>query len=412
MEETNNNVSNVLNDEEVKIIGEELQEEIKGTDLEKIAELPSNQGVEEVPEENREAGEQKMMQVMVDPNTGEHKLVGPAVDDYDETFEEMCERLEKTNFDFKLDPVSEKDLLDFIANSKENSNIFAQLINEDPEIGLSADAIQQLMQVVNRKINREDFNVYKALPEEIQTMIDKYALQSGIPVIANEGRRFRNELADYLITDFVQGISTEKAVYDFNKEMENMMKESEKEISQITNDYILERNKLLRERIEAIDEEKEPEKRQRGMEMLAQIDEAYNLTKLKEFAKKCKIKKFDLEKPNRIYESLLSKYRESKYNIYDINLAKPILYRHLNQNGGEEEYSANDIHAFLICFCKQCLNMKVDNALENLYMYNVIFNIIWLDIKKKAQNEEEYQDGFLANVKEVIENLRQRNSSL
>ena len=125
-----------------------------------------------------------------------------------------------------------------------------------------------------------------------------------------------------------------------------------------------------------------------------------------------------MEKPSRIFETLLSKYRESSYNIYDINLTRPILYRHLNADK-IDEFSDKDVNAFLICFCKQCLNKKSEIATDNLYMYNVIFNIIWLDLQNRSSNSENldensqlYSDGFLNNVKEIIYNLRERNSSL
>ena len=407
--------STKLTEEQYKEILDATQESIdslKGTPLGNLMDMPSNHGVEEVPEEERKPGEHKMMNVMVDPNTGEHKVIGPHNSDEDtETFEEMCERLEKTDFDFEIEPISEKDLIDYISKT-ENNSILAEMIEKDPDVNLKADTVQKLLQVVNRRINKENFNVYKELPEESQNLINQYMIKSGIPILAVEGKRIRNELAENLIEDFVQGVSTDRAIYDFNKEFENMMMESQKMVSEITNDYILERNRKLRERIESIDPEKEPEKREKGLQILEAIDEAYNLTKLKEFSKRCKIKKIELEKPNRIFDQFLDKYRESKYNIYDIKLTRPILFRHLNEVE-PDGYTDRDINALLLCFCKQCLNMKAESTLENLYMYNMIFNIIWLDIKKKAQkvdtNGELYIDGYLNNIIEVIENLRERN---
>ena len=421
MENKNNTeIFTQLTEEQINEINKISQESIEGTIVEEIQNFPSNNGVEEVPEENREKGEFKRMNVMVDPNSGEQKIIPSSnssvgLED-EETFEEMCERLEKTDYDFSLDPVTEKDVLEFLSKTdKESSSILADLVNNDKEIDISAQDVQKLLSVVNRKLEKEDFNVYRELPRSIQTKIDEYIIKSGIPINALDGRRIRNEMADVIISDFARNIVTEKSVYDFNREMENMVKLADSEMSKITCDYIINRNRMLRERIE---KEEDPKKKENGMKFLEAIDESYNLDGLKLFSTKCKIKKFDLEKPSRIFETLLSKYRESSYNIYDINLTRPILYRHLNADK-TDEFNDKDVNAFLICFCKQCLNKKSEIATDNLYMYNVIFNIIWLDLQNRSSNSENldensqlYSDGFLNNVKEIIYNLRERNSSL
>ena len=91
------------------------------------------------------------------------------------------------------------------------------------------------------------------------------------------------------------------------------------------------------------------------MEILDAIDEAKNLTKLKEFAKKTKIRSIDLEKPNRVFDRFLNKYRNSSNNIYDIHMGLTVLSRHL------EGYSNDMVRAFFILFCKQVQNYDIDN---------------------------------------------------
>lgn len=393
--------NNIITDEQVNDIAQQLDDEIKGTDLEKIAQFPSNQGKEETDSEDRETGESKSMMVKIDPNTGEHKIIGQADNlDDDETFEEMCERIK--NSDLKLDfaPITEKELVSYIASNKDSS-----MINEIAnDVDLSADTIKGLLEIVNRKINREEFNVYKAFPDEIKSMVDKYLVSMQVPACSTQGKQFRNMISEQLISEFVTNINIDRTMHDFNKELEDLFTKGSSELADSIIGYTEERNKKYREYAEQMQDE---EKKEKVNQILDQIDEAYNLTNLKQFASRCKIKKFDLEKPNKVYKYFLQKYAESSYNIYDINMARPILYRNINPED-KEEYTSNDIDAFFICFCKQCMNMKPEIVTEHAYMYYVIYNIVLMDMNKGDQKH--VSEAFIDNIKEVIHNIKQKNN--
>ena len=92
-------VTTKLTDEQVEHIAKELDDSIKGTELEEIAKLPSNNGkLERSKSEITESGEKVKMMVEVDPNTGEHKILGKAPEieeEEEESFEDMCKRIEK-----------------------------------------------------------------------------------------------------------------------------------------------------------------------------------------------------------------------------------------------------------------------------------------------------------------------------
>ena len=393
--------NNIITDEQVNDIAQQLDDEIKGTNLEKIAQFPSNQGQEETVPEERETGENKSMMVKIDPNTGEHKIIGQADNlDDDETFEEMCERIK--NSDLKLDfaPITEKELVSYIASNKDSS-----MINEIAnDVDLSADTIKGLLEIVNRKINREEFNVYKAFPDEIKSMVDKYLVSMQVPACSTQGKQFRNMISEQLISEFVTNINIDRTMHDFNKELEDLFTKGSSELADSIIGYTEERNKKYREYAEQMQDE---EKKEKVNQILDQIDEAYNLTNLKQFASRCKIKKFDLEKPNKVYKYFLQKYAESSYNIYDINMARPILYRNINPED-KEEYTSNDIDSFFICFCKQCMNMKPEIVTEHAYMYYVIYNIVLMDMNKGDQKH--VSEAFIDNIKEVIHNIKQKNN--
>ena len=100
------------------------------------------------------------------------------------------------------------------------------------------------------------------------------------------------------------------------------------------------------------------------------------------------------------------KYKYSNYNIYDINLAIPILARNITDE--DHEYTDKDIYAFFIVFCKQCMNKSPEVVIDHAYMYYVLYNIVLLDMNKgEAKN---VSDEFKENVREVIANIKTRNN--
>lgn len=403
----NNNPLNKLTDEQVESILEAADKNLEGSDgLKKIVEFPSNQGVEESTEETREEGGFRKMMVGINPETGEHQILGEAVKEETvdtETFEEMCERLENSDFKFDRTPITEKEITEHIVNSKGSS-----ILNEiADETDLSPETTKALLNIINRKNNREEFNVYKSFPPEIQKMVDEYIIKGGIPITTNEGKRMRNLVCESLINEFITDINTNRIMHDFNSELEEIFNKGSEELADTVVGYTMERNAQYREYANKLEDE---EKKQSILAVLDQIDEAYNLTNLKEFAKRCKIKKIDLEKPKRIFQHFISKYENSPYNIYDIDFVRPILLRNINKNDTGEVFTATDIDAFFICFCKQCMNMSSDVVTEHAYMYYTIYNIAIIDINRG--NSKNVSDQFLENVKEVIYNIRERNTYL
>lgn len=393
---------NTLTDEQIEDISKQLDEVTKGTNLENIYNFPSNQGQETTDPENRESGEIKQMNVLLDPNSGEHKILGLNDDNLDdkETFEEMCERIKNSDIQLEKEPISEEDLVEYISNSSNNS-----FLGEIGDIDISSDSIKVLLEIVNRKINNEEFNVYKSFPEEIRKMIDKYMSTVQVPINSNQGKQFRNMISEQLINEFITNISIDKSMHDFNKELEELFSKGSSELADTIVGYTEERNKKYREYASEIEDF---EKKEKLNEILDSIDEAYNLSGLKEFSKKCKIKKFDLEKPQKIYSSFLRKYSESSYNIYDINIARPILYRNINPKD-EEIFTSKDIDAFFICFCKHCMNMSSEDVVQHAYMYYTIYNIVLIDMNKGEKKD--ISDKLLDNIKEIIFNLRERNNN-
>ena len=396
--------NNKLTEENIEAINKIMEENAESNqDIKLVQSLPSNNNVEN--SDSNEEGYMKKVNTIIDPNTGEHKILGGVEDDdefetVDETtFEDLVAGIESGEIKVKVtdSPVTEEEL-------KNNPSDML-----DPNFQLSEEAIQTMLELVNRRMKKEEFNVYKAMPKEVQDMINKFMGQAGeaeIPrVTTNQSRALRNSLAEDLLDDYILKIGLNRAKEDLNSEIENIFKQGTKDIAEYSIGYTQERNKKYREYIDNLDDE---EKKAKLTETLDVIDSAYTLEPLIEFAKTCKIKKYDIEQPKNYFRDFTNKYINSNYNIYDIKLALPVLERHIVDN---EKYNSADVVAFIVCFCKYIRNFKVENVLEHSFMYYVIYNIIMIDANT-SEKTIDVSTIFVENVKKVIDNLKERNSLL
>ena len=390
----------------------DVMEEIKNNseDLTNIANLPSNNGVLEN-EGNIEEGNYKVMNTSVDPVTGEVSIEGESLTGDNETFEEMCERLEKGDFKF-IDnnaPISKEELSSSLSKTDES---LKGLINEDD---LDSDTMMKLLDLVNRKLNKEEFNAYKEFPEKIREAINKFSLQGakGMPINSNQFKQMRNMVAESLLSEFIDNIVAERTQTDFNKEIEEIFAKGTAEIGDSIIGYTAERNAKIKESIDKIED---PEKKENLIKVFDRIEEGYNLTELKEECKKIKIRSIDVENAGKngkriyAYDSFLTKYEPSQYNIYSIYSAETILTRNLINAFPDSNYSAKHARAFLIAFCKQVSNYTPNDPFQHAYMFYVIYNIVILDINTGEKRDVSLQ--FLNNIKECIDNLISRNSYL
>lgn len=385
---------NILTDEQVEQLNDALEENAKNnSDIQLIRSFASNQNID------NEEGYNKKANIIIDPNTGENKIVSTEdMDTIDEdSFEKLVKDVEegKVNVEVDNSPITREELDETLSNVL------------DDKFNISDESIQVILELANRKMNKEEFNVYKAFPDEIKEMIDKYmGYDETTPRLTNnEIRSLRNSIAESLLDEFIMNVSVQRARTDLNKEVEDLFKQGIKDITEYSVGYTKERNQAYREYVENMEDE---DKKKKLTEALDVIDSAYNLDTLKEFAKTCKIKKYDIEQPKKYFRDFLAKYQNSNYNIYDIKLTLPILERKIVDN---EKYNSADIIAFLVCFCKYIKNFNTSNILEHTYMYYVIYNIVIMD-SNTSESTKEVSDIFAENIKEVIDNLKERNTFL
>lgn len=394
-----------LTDEQIEYIANDLEEMAKGTELEKIAKFPSNNGIDErSKDEITEEGEEKKVMVRVNPETGEEVI--DSIDDEKEfNFEDFINEVNSGVTEFDSLNFSKEDFLD--VTNVNNENLILNSMVEDDN-GLKEENIETIIEVMNRRSKGEKFNVYKALPEDVRNFIDKYFAEqilgssgAAAQIAMNDARikQYKNNIAESVIDEYIQEIKSKKSKHDFAEELASIyssFEDNKKELANSSIEYTEARNKAYREGADKIED---PEKRKRYLEIMDAIDEALNLTKLKEFAKKCKIKKIELEKYQRAISDFLQKYEDSDKNIYDLNMVANILFRILEKDG----YTMTHVIALIIAFIKQVQNYKAEVATEHAYMYYFIYYCVFIDNQK---------NNFKESIEEVINNLIERNSDL
>ena len=229
---------NILTDEQVEQLNDALEENAKNnSDIQLIRSFASNQNID------NEEGYNKKANIIIDPNTGENKIVSTEdADTIDEdSFEKLVKDVEegKVNVEIDNSPITREELDETLSNVL------------DDKFNISDESIQVILELANRKMNKEEFNVYKAFPDEIKEMIDKYmGYDDTTPRLTNnEIRSLRNSIAESLLDEFIMNVSVQRARTDLNKEVEDLFKQGIKDITEYSVGYTKERNQLIQKNI-------------------------------------------------------------------------------------------------------------------------------------------------------------------
>lgn len=372
-----------LSDEEVRSIAETINETVEENEnLKMIANLPSNNGTEEHSPDN-EKGHAEYVNVKINPETGEKTVVGMAdptkdtADTLEEVFADMGKAAE--NIDFDNYTISPEDV--------------QRALSEDDIIGenyeLSDGAILELIDVVNRYRNNDTIR-YRDLPKEVASYLDDYLVKYGGIQPDNHSQKaneLRNDLTNMLISQYESSISMDKFMDEFNGTLENAFNGINKEISSYVKDYDSKKKEYMEQICKNITDAKKKGKME---DLLDAIYDGYKLNRMRGFH--IRIKKFDLEKPGRVFDIMRSKYETSKYNMYNLYQITAILNRHLVKNG----YTPFGL-SFILTFCKFCQNYRPENPEEHAFMYYCVYNIALLDVYHD-KDYDEFAPELLENI--------------
>lgn len=400
-----------MTNDQIEKVMDELDKNVAESDkLSFIANLPSNNGEEE--NANKEDGYYTKAAIAIDPETGEHKVLGNFDENSEKdvkSFEEAIDDSDINDFTFEEDtsPITEEEAISTLNDLKSDPNSMIGDITKD--LDLSPEDTMTILELANKQMNHEKFNAYKEFPQSIRDMINKYLGPQIAGNNSNEAKRIKNTVSEALLDEFITSISIDRTKNTFNQEIENMFSKTSAEVGDSIIGYTSERNAKFREYADQLEDE---EKKEKISTILDIIDEAYNLNSLKEFCKKCKIKHIELEnidaKKSRYIDDIMTKYDNNKnYNIYNLYNAEAILRRKLNQSD-DDQYNNKDVRAFLVAFSMYCRNYNPANVNEHTFMYYTIYNIVISDVN--IGENKNVSDIFLDNIKDCINNLRERNN--
>ena len=381
-----------LTEDQVKMIGEELHQNIaQNKNLKILADLPSNNGQEEhVPEE----GKLVKADITVDPNTGEKRILSLNETKKDSSFDEKIENLAKSFEEANFD--------DYEISAEDVKNA---VTSDDSVLGgdfdITEETTLELIKVIN-KFKETKKVTYRELPQQVKEYIDKYCSRAGIVGNSVQANTFRNDLADALISQYYTNIGLAKISDDFQQNIETLFDNLEEEVSPEIMNYNEGKKAEFEKIIESIEDE---EKKKKAYESLESINDAYALTRFKEMAPKIKIKRIELEKPDRVFNDLHYKYQDSKFNIYNLAYVTNVIHKHLVLNDIIPESDNTSALKFTLAFCKLAKNYKVTNPSDHAFVHFFTHNIIYLDIYK-AEQYDKFAPEFLKNVKEVIDLLK------
>jgi hypothetical protein len=349
----------------------------------------------EYTEEETKDEEKTNINVIIDPVTGEHKITGLDHESEDKEFNDLVDQINSSDDDyFEIKDLSEDDIKSY-TNNPDKNGVLSDLASNNDGFAISPQGYTSIIDIIERRGKMENFNVYKSLPPEVKKLIDDYIKTTPATALpTKELNRFKNQLAESIISEFVMNIQINKSKQDFATDLEKIYATDNK-----NNKFESEEERFKAYNAEA-DKIEEADKKKRMKDILAKINEARQLDTLAEFAKTCKIKKIEVEKyQSRIFNTFLGKYKTSAKNIYDINIGLSVVTRHML----EYECTFEEAIKFMIVFCKFVQNYSPDNYLEHAYMYYVLYYCAMLDTEKSKT----YTD----NIFKVISAIREREGA-
>lgn len=243
-----------------------------------------------------------------------------------------------------------------------------------------------------KKNNSSTNGLYKQLPPFIQALCDNMVgLASGSGLKLSKDNAAKN-IVDGIIND----AKLNKALDEFNEELNNVTINTSKEYKVLMNEYIESMYKDI-DKIEAEDPEK--------AEILKKIKEAFDnagkFTKELEYISHTTNKK--LEKALMRYKNecfyFNRKVNSTDITLPDIDQLYPIIKRAL------PNYTEKQIKKFIVVICKASATYNFDNIDELAYTYRSIENILSFRAIDVADFESDFAKEVFGNVSVVINKI-------
>lgn len=332
-----------------------------------IQSLPSNVLAPVKPTVNVEKGDMTpvITDVVRDPLTG--VSMPTFIDSNDENIIDAEALLNKY---MSSDSVSEDHLSKTIERLHGSFNNFSDFSLED---------LSSITKLVNDHLNgkiENDYDYYTRLPEFYEKILFKHFGAGTIALpktaLAETSKNFIEELAaEYVVGDTTADLDTAIAqLKGADKELQVKLGNMQ---AGMHVSIVSKAMETLKEKRDELLKEGKTEEADKLLVLYDNMEESLHLSKFKEFCKRVKIKKYELERPDKVFLNFNRKYFNHRLNINDIRATPNVLNRHIKNN---EE----GVYKFCIAFCKYCLNFSPDNPAEHVIMYYFVKNILVLDL--------------------------------
>lgn len=375
---TEENINDIL-----KTTNEVLE---SNSSLKLIADLPSNNGILE--NDGSTPGEYKEAIVSINHATGERSIDHIKSEDDIEKDDYLTGEFEDLLNGSTTDEVEDIELQDSVIEK----NIKEKFDNISPL------EISQFITLVKRFKECEKFNYFEAMPQSMKNEINETISEQHVPI--NEINSYRKNITTSLLKDFISDASLDQCGIDLQDQLNKIFEDAGEEFKNLYNESMNDKFEYIDDIIEKMREKGTDEDKINTLKNIkGAIIESSEYTEFKKSINKIKIKKFDLEKPERTWRSFNAKYENSKYNIYNIAMTPDILVKHVG-------CSKDDAVRFSLIFCKYCQNYDPSDVVQHTFMYYFILNIITLNINTPNKVYDDYSKTIIDNIKEIISNFR------
>lgn len=325
-----------------------------------------------------------------------------------------------TSLDLSSNPSNESAIHWDRFNNLDNNEIemsdeeIEKLFKESNILGMNTPAsladMSKMMELAQKRMKGEKFSAWKELPQSFKDFINSQLAREGAVIDSSSRSNAANAMISMLCDSYKESnynMDIEAMLGEFSAKSADIYEKMDKDYGNIMVDIT---NDIFTRIDEAIAKAKEAGNENtldKLFEMKDAVDDAFHLTKFKEFCKTVRIKKFDLEKPKKYYEAFNFKYLNHKNTINDISYCANVLSMHNN-------YGIKKNTALIIAFCKYCNNKKPDNFADHTFMYYFIRNIYTLDkINHLGERYElirpeskPFYDQITAALNECMDNIR------
>ena len=379
---TNEDAANVAKKMEECVEDDATTQFIKG--------LPSNNGVTtHSMDEKEEDIDPQVALTTTNPESGAaivHGIVG-------EDFEEK-------DIDFDFDKYLNMD--DY---SLEKLEFTREVFTDDilDTFRIKKSEVDTVVNVINRVKSGEEFNIYNELPQSLRMLVDNLTAAN-----AQAGNSTHTANKNGAARDVINSIATEVGADKYQYDLEallhrHMQSTTSNVVQEAYTDLITSKKKQMydtAEKVEQVDAEKAATLRAIG----DACEESYKLDKFYEALKnhKIKIKKYEVERPDKVFRNFCYKYTDSAMcinQISDITIAIP---RHLGSTEKECRATGKTIDALAVAFCKYCMNMSPNVPQEHAFMYYFIKNILALDVTIPGEECIKFDMELIDRIKDLL----------